>query len=158
MLRDDALDCTLFCFRLIDTLIKHQRDLRLTAHKFELPLIVVHVARLRIPIGHCSRAHQFGNDVADARIRRKIGFPLGPYAHFGAAVAAEHRPVLNKRDRQTIPRRRNRGCRSGDAAAHDYEIKFAAIGRFIRPAQKLRPQRVELLSLIRWNKLVVARK
>ena len=110
----------------------------------QLSLVVVDVARLGIAVGGGAIANELGNDVADVRVGRQVGFAFRPDADLGAAVAAEHGAILDERHGESEPCGRNGGRGAGDAAADDDEVELAAVGRLVGPAEQFAAQRFEL--------------
>ena len=87
------------------------------------------------------------------RIRSLLGAALRPDAHFGTAVAPQHRPVLHQRHFQPQARRRHRRAGAGDTTADHHEVimpaVFGLLGQAQSGASKLgqRPQFIRRFEL-----------
>ncbi len=101
--------------------VQEERDVLFRLHGGHLAVVLVLRSGLRVA---ALGGTDFGDHVAEARIRPEVLVPAQMDAHFGGIGAAQDRTVLHERDLEPQPRRRDGRADAGDAAAHHGEVRL----------------------------------
>ena len=118
-------------------MLEEERDPWLGPDRSELAIVGIDRSSLGVAIPGGFGGAEFLDDLADMRKRLLAGVAFGPDPHLAAAVATEHRSILDQGHGQPIAGRRQ-GCRRARHAAPDHhEIELASILRLLLEPEQL---------------------
>ncbi len=135
--RGDGHDAVALGLGGVHVLVQEERDILLLADV----RLLLGVTEFLVQAGGVLRAvGELLDHLADVRVLAAPDQALRPDAHLGAAVAAQHRAVLDQRDLQALARGGDGAAETAVAAADDHEVELAhVLGRGRQPERRLAP-------------------